>query len=186
MLDLLRQPMPWYIAGPLIGLMVPLLLFIGNKTFGISSNFRHICAMCVPTKIPYFNYEWKKTGKWQLLLLLGVLIGSFIAEFLFSSKAPIELSDATLNYLSSISVNQGTSLIPHDIFNWKAIGSLRGFIMLVIGGFLIGFGTRYANGCTSGHTISGISNGQLGSIIASIGFFIGGLISIHFIYPILF
>jgi uncharacterized membrane protein YedE/YeeE len=80
----------------------------------------------------------------------------------------------------------GESLLPPELFSWDAVFSIKGFLILVVGGFLVGFGTRYAGGCTSGHAITGLSSLQLPSLIAVIGFFIGGLIMINFIYPILF
>src|SRR5690606_31044476 len=73
MMDLIRQPWPWYIAGPLIGLTVPLLLLIGNKSFGISSSLRHVCAACVPAKIPFFSYDWKKEV-WNLFFAGGIIL----------------------------------------------------------------------------------------------------------------
>jgi uncharacterized protein len=180
------NPWPWYVAGPLIGIMVPLLLLIGNKTFGISSSFRHICAMCIPGKIPYFNYDWKKDGKWQLIMVLGIILGGALAEYLGDTQGAVDISGETIFWLHKIGVHSQTSLLPLDLFNWTAVLSLRGFVMLVLGGFLVGFGTRYAGGCTSGHTITGISNLQLGSIVASIGFFLGGIITVYVIYPIIF
>ncbi|NCP83851.1 MAG: YeeE/YedE family protein [Flavobacteriales bacterium] len=186
MIHYLANPWPWYIAGPLIGIMVPLLLLIGNKAFGISSNFRHICAMCIPSKIPYFNYDWKKEGKWQLILLLGIIIGGALAEYVGGTKGLVDISFQTRAWLLKMGIFSQNSLLPHNLFNWESLFTFKGFIMLVVGGFLVGFGTRYAGGCTSGHTITGISNLQIGSIIASIGFFIGGMITVYFIYPLIF
>ena len=86
MLEFILEPWPWYVAGPLIGLFVPLLLIFGNKNFGISSSLRHICAMCVPMDIKYFKYDWK-SEKWNLFYVAGVLLGGLIAsQFLMSSE----------------------------------------------------------------------------------------------------
>src|SRR2546426_8322411 len=76
--DLLTRPWPWYVGGPVIGLMVPVLLLLGNKSFGFSSNLRHICAACFPGKVAFFRYDWKKTGTWNLAFLAGTLLGGFI------------------------------------------------------------------------------------------------------------
>ena len=78
-----------------------------------------------------------------------------------------------------------SGLAPNDIFNFSSLLTVKGFIMMVIGGFLVGFGTRYANGCTSGHSIMGISNLQLSSLIATCCFFAGGLIMTWLILPTL-
>ena len=109
MLNFLAKPWPWYIAGPLIGIMVPLLLLIGNKAFGISSNFRHICAMCIPSKIPYFNYDWKKEGKWQLIMLLGIIIGGALAEYVGDTKGLVEISFQTRAWLLKMGVYSQSS-----------------------------------------------------------------------------
>ena len=186
MFDFLANPWPWYVAGPLIGIMVPALLLIGNKTFGISSNFRHFCAMCIPAKIPYFNYDWKKEGKWQLILLLGIIFGGALAELVGSTKGLVDISMGTRAWLVKMGIYSQNSLLPNGLFNWESLFTFKGFIMLVVGGFLVGFGTRYAGGCTSGHTITGISNLQAGSVIASICFFIGGIITVYIIYPLIF
>lgn len=186
MFEILSKPWPWYVSGPLIGLMVPLLYIIGNKAFGISSNFRHICAMCFPKSASYFSYDWKKEGTWQLLFLVGIILGAFLAGFVFEYSGLVAISAETKLGLVKMGILNQSGLIPHEVFNWAQVFTFRGFVMMILGGFLVGFGTRYANGCTSGHTISGISNLQLSSVIASIGFFIGGLIVVHFVYPILF
>ena len=186
MFELLTKPWPWYVGGPLLGLLVPILYLVGNKAFGISSNFRHICAMCFPASITYFKYDWRKTGMWQLLLLVGLLIGSFAASISSSLPYSIDLSVETIIALEKMGIQNHEGLIPLELFNWESLFTIRGFISLVLGGFLVGFGSRYANGCTSGHTISGISNLQASSLVATIGFFLGGLFVVYLIYPILF
>lgn len=184
MFDLLTQPWPWYVAGPIIGLMVPLLFFIGNKSFGISSNFRHICAACDPVGIEFFKYDWR-TGLWNLVLVLGVAIGGFLGGYVFVNPDPVAISDATTSSLMALGISDFSGFVPAELFNWEVLGSSTGIIVLVIGGFLVGFGTRYAGGCTSGHAISGLSNLQLASLIAVIGFFIGGLLMTYVLLPII-
>jgi uncharacterized membrane protein YedE/YeeE len=162
MIEIIKQPWPWYVAGPLIGLTVPTLLIIGNKSFGISSSLRHICASCIPANIPFFKYNWKKEV-WNLLFVLGIFLGGMIA----------------INLLST----DFNNLVPLDLMNWQSIFTLKGFLIVVVGGFLVGFGTRYAGGCTSGHSIMGLSNLQWPSLVATISFMIGGFIMANIILP---
>jgi uncharacterized protein len=184
MKDFLTHPWPWYISGPLIGLMVPLLLITGNKSFGISSSMRHICAMCVPVRVNFFNYDWKKES-WSLIYVAGIILGGFLAGYVFRNPNPIELSPKTVTYLNGMGLNNLHGLVPSQIFSFSMLFTLKGFIMMVVGGFLVGFGTRYANGCTSGHTITGLSALSFSSLIATICFFTGGLIVTWFILPLL-
>ncbi len=183
-MDILLKPWPWYIAGPLIGLMVPALLILGNKPFGISSSLRHICAACVPAKIPFFNYDWKKES-WNLLFVAGVVIGGFIATYLLSEPGAVKINPHTTALLQQEGVKDFSGLLPTDIFNFGALLTLRGLVFIVLGGFMVGFGTRYADGCTSGHSIFGISTLQWPSVIATCCFMIGGFISTWFILPYL-
>jgi uncharacterized protein len=178
----IRQPWPWYFAGPLIGLMVPLLLILGNKTFGISSSLRHICAACFPGNIYFFKYNWKKE-LWNLLFVAGVLTGGIIATSLLSNHQPVVVNERLVSELQHYGVDSYNGLVPANLFNWPALFSLRGFIMMVVGGFLVGFGTRYAGGCTSGHSIMGLSNLQWPSLIATCCFMAGGFVMSNLILP---
>lgn len=182
MIDWIKQPWPWYVAGPLIGLTVPLLLIIGNKTFGISSSLRHVCAACLPAKIPFFNYDWKKEV-WNLFFVLGVFLGAALTVSLLSSNEPVVVHPDLVADLAKYGITNFESLVPADLFNWPALLSLRGFVMMVLGGFLVGFGTRYAGGCTSGHAIMGLSTLQWPSLVATICFMIGGFIMANLILP---
>ena len=183
-MQLITQPWPWYIAGPLIGLMVPALLLIGNKPFGISSSLRHICAVCMPARIPFFKYDWKKES-WNLVFVAGVVIGGFIAGKLLSCPTQVQINPNTRELLQQQGVNDFAGLIPTDIFNFDALLTLRGFVFMVVGGFMVGFGTRYADGCTSGHSIFGISTLQLPSLIATCCFMAGGFITTWLLLPYL-
>jgi uncharacterized membrane protein YedE/YeeE len=182
MKELLTHPWPWYVSGPLIGLMVPLLLIAGNKPFGISSSMRHICAMCIPVKIKFFDYDWKKES-WSLIYVAGILLGGFLAGYIFRNPDPVRLSEKTISDLHHMGLSDLSGLVPDEVFNLPALFSLKGFLMMVVGGFCVGFGTRYANGCTSGHTITGLSALSFSSLIATICFFAGGLIMAWFILP---
>lgn len=182
MMEILTKPWPWYVAGPLIGLTVPTLLIIGNKSFGISSSLRHICAACVPANIPFFQYDWKKEV-WNLLFVLGIFIGGFIASNFLANPEPIQVHENLKNELANYGITSYNSLVPVELFNWNNLFTLKGFIMMALGGFLVGFGTRYAGGCTSGHAIMGLSNLQWPSLVATISFMIGGFIMANLILP---
>ncbi len=185
MTEWLSKPWPWYIAGPLIGLVVPALLLLGNKQFGISANLRHACAIAAPGRVEFFRYDWRRVGGWNLAFIAGVLLGGFIAAHWLADHAPIALSQATKTDLSALGVRDFSGLVPRDLFNWASLLTVRGLVMLVGGGLLVGFGTAYAGGCTSGHAISGLANLQLPSLIAVLGFFAGGLIATWLILPVL-
>jgi uncharacterized membrane protein YedE/YeeE len=178
----LTETWPWYLSGPLIGLFVPALLLTGNKVFGISSNLRHICAALIPSKADFFRYDWRRIGLWNLVFLLGVLIGGLLATR-WGAPTVIAISPATKATLNQMGLHDLSGVAPREIFSWHALLTLRGFLSVVLGGFLVGFGTAYAGGCTSGHAISGLANFELPSLIAVLGFFAGGLAATYFILP---
>jgi uncharacterized protein len=185
LIEWISQPWPWWVAGPIIGLTVPVLLIIGNKSFGISSSLRHICAACIPAKIPFFSYNWKKEN-WNLTFVLGVFIGGLIAGIFLSDPENIVIAEATRNDLAGLGITDYTQLMPAEIFNWKNLFTLKGLLFFVLGGFLVGFGTRYAGGCTSGHSIMGISSLQWPSLVATVFFMIGGFLMTHvFLEPLM-
>lgn len=175
-------PWPWYLVGPLIGLTVPLLLIIGNKSFGVSSSLRHICASVLPVKIPFFKYEWKKE-KWNLFFVAGILLGGVVAATFLSSPNDVVVNPKLAEQLAAVGITDYSNLVPLDIISWKTLFTVKGLFFTVIGGFLVGFGTRYAGGCTSGHSIMGLSNMQFPSLVATIFFMIGGFIMANLILP---
>jgi uncharacterized membrane protein YedE/YeeE len=179
---MIAQPWPWYIAGPLIGLTVPLLLIIGNKSFGISSSMRHICAACIPANIPFFKYNWKKES-WNLFFVFGILLGGVITAQFMGGQVPIEVTAGLKADLVSAGVTDYSGLMPSQLFSWSELSTLRGWVMMVMGGILVGFGTRYAGGCTSGHAIMGLSTLQWPSLIATCCFMLGGILMTHFVLP---
>ena len=185
-MEYILQPWPWYVSGPLIALIMFFLLYFG-KTFGMSSNLRTLCAIGGAGKrAEFFKFDWKNQ-RWNLVVVLGAIVGGFIAHYFLSNPVDMDLSQNTIKDLETLGFNNaGKSLLPPELFSWDAVFSIKGLSILIIGGFLVGFGTRYAGGCTSGHAITGLSSLQLPSLIAVIGFFIGGLIMIHLIFPILF
>ncbi|HEV7332259.1 MAG TPA: YeeE/YedE thiosulfate transporter family protein [Flavisolibacter sp.] len=182
MLDYLKQPWPWYVAGPLIGLIVPALLILGNKQFGISANLRHVCAACFPSNIRFFQYNWKKEV-WNFFFIGGIFAGALLAAILLANPAPVEVHPALVQELETYGVRDNSRLLPSELFSFQSLFTLRGFILLVVGGFLVGFGTRYAGGCTSGHSIMGLSNLQVPSLIATVSFMAGGFIMANLILP---
>ena len=183
-IEWIKQPWPWYVAGPLIGLTVPVLLILGNRSFGVSSNLRHICAACLPANIPFFKYDWKKE-MWNLFFAIGILLGGLVTALFLTNPQPVDLSPKVVAELSSYGITDMKGLIPHDVFNWGNIFTIKGFILIVVGGFLVGFGTRYAGGCTSGHAIMGLSNLQLPSLIATCCFMIGGFLFANIVIPLI-
>ncbi len=186
MLDLLRQPWPWYVAGPLIGLTVPALLLLGNKALGISSSLRHICAACVPAGLPFLTYNWRQQA-WNLWFVLGITLGGLLGYRVLGHPEVIAISAATVRDLrAELHLTDFSGLLPRELFALQNLSSWRGWVFMVLGGFLVGFGTRYAGGCTSGHAISGLSNLQWVSLVAVIGFFAGGLFMTWVVYPLLF
>jgi hypothetical protein len=183
-LELIKNPWPWYVAGPLIGLTVPILLLLGNKSFGISSSLRHICAAVIPANISFFKYDWKKES-WNLFFVAGITLGGFLANFFLANPNAIVISESTQNTLAAFGITDFSGLMPADIFSTANIFSVKGLIFFVLGGFLVGFGTRYAGGCTSGHAIMGLSNLQWPSLVATISFMIGGFACTHLLLPFL-
>ena len=145
----LLNPWPWWVVGPLIGLFVPLMTVLGKK-LGVSSSLKHICALLLPSKdVPYLRYSMKEFY-WSLWFFGGLFIGGLIGQHL--------LSDGSI------------SLLPKTAFSISGVG------LLFVGGVFVGFGTRYAEGCTSGHSISGLSNLQKAAFLATLSFFAGGLV----------
>ncbi|MDO5981558.1 YeeE/YedE family protein [Flavivirga spongiicola] len=176
----------WYISGPLIAVVMALLLYFG-KTFGMSSNLRTMCSIMGAGKTTsFFKFNWKDQI-WNLIVVLGAIIGGFIATQYLSNDSLTDLNPTTITELQNMGFeNSGATLVPNEMYSMEALTSPKGLLLLVLGGLLVGFGTRYAGGCTSGHAITGLSSLQRPSLIAVIGFFIGGLIMTNFILPLIF
>lgn len=181
---LLLEPWPWYVAGPLIGFVVPFVYWYGGKKWGVSSNLRHLCAATLPADIEYFRYDWWKQGAWHLAMATGMILGGFIGgRVLASPDDVVGISEATRADLRALGITDLTGLAPADVFSWEALLTWPGLAIVLGGSFLVGFGARYAGGCTSGHAISGLSNLQRSSLVVVIGFFVGGLIATHVLLP---
>ncbi|NNF14108.1 MAG: YeeE/YedE family protein [Gemmatimonadetes bacterium] len=182
-MDFLTQPWPWYVAGPLIGLAVPLVYLYAGRKWGVSSTFRDVCAATFPKNLDYFSYSWRDRGSWRLTMAVGLVIGGLIAGL--TGPAEVMISEATRADLSALGITDFGGLVPSEIFSWSGLATPAGVVLIVIGGFLVGFGTRYANGCTSGHAISGLSALRVTSFVAVLGFFAGGLIATHLLLPLI-
>ena len=184
-LELLRtDPWPWYVTGPMIGLMVPLLLWVGNHLFGVSSSLRHVCAATVPCGLPYFSYDWRK-DLWNLWFVAGIAVGGVVAAGWLQGGGPEPLAPAMVERLRSMGLTGSGDLLPRELFDGSGALAGIGWGLVTVGGFLVGFGARYAGGCTGGHTIAGIATLQRASIIASIAFFVGGLVTARWFLPAL-
>lgn len=184
--ELLYGPWPWYYTGPAIGLVYFALYFVG-KRFGVSGTLKTTCSIIGAGKISdYFKYNWR-SDIWNLVFVLGIMIGGFLGGVVFPNEVPVELSSSTVAALDSYGLTSYTeTMIPSELFTWEALFSLNGLIFIVIGGMLVGFGARYADGCTSGHAITGLANLEPSSLVAVIGFFIGGMIVTYLVIPFLF
>jgi uncharacterized membrane protein YedE/YeeE len=184
-----QDPWPWYVAGPLIGLIVPALLLLGGKVFGLSANLRHACAACLPHRVrpPFLRYDWQRTGLWNLVFALGIGLGGFLALRVWGDPGTaLALAPDTVAALRALGVDDLRGLLPADFFSWSTLLTGSGLLMVVAGGFLVGFGAWWAGGCTSGHAISGLAALQLPSFVAVLGFFAGGLLVTHVLFPLLF
>jgi len=185
-METLYEPWPWYFSGPLIAFTMALLILLG-KRFGMSSNLRTLCTIAGGDKAAeFFRFDWK-AQRWNLIVALGVVMGGFIAKNYLTKSEAVEISMATIERLNELGfASAGKAYMPEAFFGNEAWSNPKVLLLLIIGGFLVGFGARYAGGCTSGHAISGLSNLQLPSLIAVIGFFVGGLVMVHFLFPLIF
>jgi uncharacterized protein len=185
MFEFVTQPWSWWFSGIIIALIMFSLIYFG-QSFGFSSNLRTICTMTgVGKKIKFFDFNWK-SQLWNLVFLAGAIIGGSIAKQFLSNGDPVNISEETIQALSYLGFSAPEGAQPHELFSWHSAFTLKGFLVLAMGGLMVGFGARYAGGCTSGHAISGLSDLQIPSLVAVVGFFIGGLLMTYLIFPIIF
>lgn len=190
MIEFLSQPWHWAASGAGIVFVMFLLLWFGGN-FGASNNLRTMCAIGGAGKnVSFFDFDWK--GQlWNMVFILSAILGGYIATTVLASPEPVQIAQSTQDYLSSVGIStpqtieDGFGYVPSEIFALDNFATPRNLFLLIFGGFMVGFGARYAGGCTSGHAISGLSNLQLPSLIAVIGFFIGGLTMAWLILPVI-
>lgn len=180
------QPWPWYVSGAAIALVMLLLLLVG-KNFGMSSNLRTLCTICGADKSSeFFRFDWQ-SQKWNLLVVVGAILGGFIAANYLTADPAVAINPNTVAELRGMGFESaGSAYLPEELFGMDIWSNVKALGLLALGGFLVGFGARYAGGCTSGHAISGLSNLQWPSLLAVVGFFGGGMITIYFLFPLIF
>lgn len=185
-MEIILEPWPWYVSGPIIAFIMFLLLMVG-KEFGMSANLRTLCTICGADKTSdFFKFDWK-AQRWNLIVVIGAIIGGFIGFNYLSNDTAVVLNPEVVENLHAMGFNSaGSAYLPTELFDMSALTNIKSLSVLIIGGLLVGFGARYAGGCTSGHAISGLSDLQLPSLIAVIGFFIGGLFMVHVLFPLIF
>ena len=182
-MEWISQPWPWYVAGPMITFIVVLLLIFGNKPFGISNTLRTACAAGgAGNHCGFFQFNWK-ADLWNLVFIAGIAIGGIIASTFMGGAGEVQISQQTISDLKGIGVQHFDQFLPTGVFSFQNLMTWQGFMLMVVGGFLVGFGARYAGGCTSGHAIMGLGNLQPASLLAVVGFFIGGLLVTHLVLP---
>lgn len=185
-MEFLSQTWHWAVSGFIIGLIMLTLTYFG-KNFGMSTNLRTLCSMAgAGKKYSFFDWDWQ-SQKWNLIVVIGAMFGGFVAIQFMSSPENVTLNPKTILQLEALAIDAPNGkLAPNKLFGTEIFSNIYSIFILIIGGFLIGFGSRYAGGCTSGHAISGLSNLQSQSLKAVIGFFLGGLIVSYFVLPLLF
>ncbi|WP_326937259.1 YeeE/YedE family protein [Flavobacterium sp. PL11] len=184
-MEIVFHTWPWYVSGFIIGLIMLSLIYFG-KTFGMSSNLRSLCSIAgLGKKVSFFDFDWK-AQRWNLVVVIGAMIGGFVAVNFMSDPSNVSISPQTIYQLGEMGIDAPNGkLMPQALFGLEILESPKTILILLTGGLLIGFGSRYAGGCTSGHAIAGLSNLQIPSLKAVVGFFIGGLIMAHFLLPII-
>lgn len=183
MIELLGQPWPWWVGGPILGFVAAALLYVGNKSLGVSSNFRHVCAAVAPGRNAFLRYDWKSVGGWNLAFAAGLLVGGAIAIQVLGVPMP-DIAPSVRETLAAQGVRDFSGLLPTDVFSLRTLLSVRGLTIVIGGGFLIGFGSAYAGGCTSGHGITGLAALEWRSALAVCAFLAGGAISAFVILPL--
>ena len=177
----LAAPWPWYVAGPLIALVMALLV-LGGKTFGASSNLRTLCTIA-GARGGFFDFDWR-AQRWNLVVMAGAALGAALATWLLDGTGAVPIGAGTVAELEAFGIaDAGEAYAPGALFGPGAWSSPAALATLAVAGVLIGFGTRWAGGCTSGHAITGLSQLQVPSLVAVLGFFAGGLLATYFVLP---
>jgi uncharacterized membrane protein YedE/YeeE len=153
----------WALAGLGIGLITLLLLWTTSHRLGISSSFEDVCSLVL--KAPYLQRKEITSGRgWRLPFLFGLLLGGVTSAALAQGWHP----------------TWALGVFDEAI----ALGNPGKLGWMFVGGLFIGFGTRMAGGCTSGHGIFGISNLEPASIRATLSFMAAGVVTTALIYGV--
>ncbi len=154
-------PWHWGASGAVIAFVTLTLLFVGKRRLGISSGFEDVCSLVLSA--PYFQRERTLHGRqWRLPFLVGLLLGGFLSASLGGGWAPtwqLGMLDTALG-----------------------LSPMAKLVWMFVGGLFVGFGTRLANGCTSGHGIFGLSNFEVPSLVATVCFMGSGLVVTQVLY----
>jgi hypothetical protein len=155
-------PWPWWAAGPAIGLVVTLLAWISGKALGVSTAYGSACA--IATKAAFFQTrEYREP--WRLAFVVGLPLGGLVSAVL-AGAFPAGLAYGQLDALTGGSLGIKAAL-------------------LFGGGLLIGAGARWAGGCPSGHSIVGIAQGAVSSLVATMAFMAGGFVVFNLLVALL-
>ncbi|MDX1477391.1 MAG: YeeE/YedE thiosulfate transporter family protein [Saprospiraceae bacterium] len=185
-IDQISQPWHWAVSGAAIAGIVFLMTWMG-RSFGVSTSFKGWCSLLgAGRRFKFFQMDLKDE-LWRFMFVIGAVIGGVIAVSFLRSPEPVDISAATVEYLGGLGIDYPAAdhkmlgFFPTSLFNFS---NITGLLLAVAGGFLVGFGARYGQGCTSGHAITGLSHLQVQSLLTVIGFFIGGLVMTHLLFPL--
>jgi uncharacterized membrane protein YedE/YeeE len=158
-------PLHWAIGGAAIAVVTLCLLYLASRRLGISTGFEDMCGLVLQQ--PYFRRDSVRLDRrWRLPFVAGLVVGGFVSAVLGGGWTPT------------------WSLGMFDrVIGFGPVGKL---VWMFVGGLFIGFGTRLAGGCTSGHGIFGLSNLELPSLVTTLSFMAGGIVTTQFVYRILF
>lgn len=181
-MNLFATGWPWYVSGPLIFVTMALLVLLGRR-FGVSSNLESICTIAGAGRVaPYFRVNWRDRT-WNLVFIAGAMTGGLLTHVLGAAGRIVPISPRTVATLASWGFAHDPGFAPASLMGSQALSSPVAWGLLGVGGFLVGFGTRWANGCTSGHGVSGLADLQRGSLVATLSFFAGGVVVTNLVLP---
>jgi uncharacterized membrane protein YedE/YeeE len=158
-------PMHCAVAGAAIAAVTLALLYLANRRLGISTGFEDLCSLALP--LPYFRRSTLLAARgWRLPFVGGLVLGGVLSAALGGGWSPtwaLGMFDTTIG--------------------WGPAGKVA---WMFVGGLFIGFGTRLAGGCTSGHGIFGLSNFERPSLVSTLSFMLGGLVTTQLVYRLVF
>jgi uncharacterized protein len=158
-------PLHWAIAGAGIAAVTLGLLFLTNRRLGISAGFEDVCSLVLQQ--PYFVRSGLRSArKWRLPFVGGLILGGFLSAIGGGGWQPtwaLGMFDQVIGF-----------------------GPAGKIAWMFVAGLFIGFGTRLGGGCTSGHGIFGLSNLELPSLVTTISFMAGGILTTQLLYRVVF